>query len=678
MKVFHNLNELTPFKRAVVTIGSFDGVHSGHQNILNKVRNLAMDCGGESVLVTFYPHPRHFLFPEQDDLKLITTIEEKKNLLQQFKIDNLVIVPFNQEFAEQSADDYILKFLYEKIRPSFVVIGYDHRFGHKRKGDIEYLKWHSNSLGFEIIEIPKHEVNDIGVSSTKIRKAISLGEIDKANDLLGHNFQLSGQVIAGNKIGRDIGYPTANIEVQDKRKIIPSEGVYATKVFVKGHMYDSMLYIGNRPTLESSVPEKRIEVNIFNFDANIYSERINIEFISQIRGDIKFDNLEELKAQLAKDKEETIRIMQLQNNSLSLIEEELKKELPKTSVVILNYNTSNQLRSYLPSIIANTPESVEIIVVDNGSTDDSVECMKTEFPDIRLIINQKNFGFAGGYNEAIKKIDTEILVLLNSDVKVEEGWLEPVLYEMAQNPEIAIAQPKILSLKEPKKFEYAGAAGGYMDRLGYPFCRGRIFTSVEEDWGQYEENADIFWASGAACFIRKKLFDHFEGFDASYFAHMEEIDLCWRVKRAGYRVVAIPSAKVYHLGGGTLAYGSTRKTYLNVRNSLFTLLKNESRRELPGIFIARLLLDGLAGVYFFFKLDFKQIRAIIKAHWEVFPQIRERLRLRKHDEELIEKIRIAGTQVDTGRIKGSVLLTYFLSGKKKFKDLKFKQLDQSA
>ena len=678
MRVFHNLNELTPFKRAVVTIGSFDGVHSGHQNILTKVRNLAKDCGGESVLVTFYPHPRHFLFPEQDDLKLITTIEEKKNLLEQFKIDNLVIVPFNKDFAEQSADDYILKFLYEKIRPSFIVIGYDHRFGHKRKGDIEYLKWHSKSLGFEIIEIPKHEVNDIGVSSTKIRHAITEGEIDKANDLLGHNFQLSGQVVAGNKIGRSLGYPTANVEVQDKRKIIPAEGVYAAKVSVKGHMYDSMLYIGKRPTLESEIPEKRIEVNIFNFDSNIYSERINIEFVSQIRGDVKFDDLEDLKKQLAKDKTDTLRVLEERQNTLSLIEEEQKKDLPKSAVVILNYNTVSHLKNYLPSVIEHTPEGIEIIVVDNCSTDNSVEVMKTEFPDIRLIVNKQNFGFAGGYNEAIKKIDTDILVLINSDIKVESGWLEPVLQEMEQHPEVAIAQPKILSLENPKQFEYAGAAGGYIDRLGYPFCRGRIFTTVEEDWGQYEEQTDIFWASGAAFFIRKKIFDHFEGFDESYFAHMEEIDLCWRVKRAGYRVIAVPSAQVYHLGGGTLSYGSERKTFLNVRNSLFTILKNEPRKSLPLIFISRLLLDGLAGLYFLLKFEFQHIKAIVKAHWEVFPQLRKRLNLRKIDEEQIEKIRIAGPKVETGRIHGSVILTYFLRGKKKFKDLKFKQLDQSA
>jgi riboflavin kinase/FMN adenylyltransferase len=678
MKVFHNLNELTPFKRAVVTIGSFDGVHSGHQNILTKVRNLAKDCGGESVLVTFYPHPRHFLFPEQNDLKLITTIEEKKKLLEQFKIDNLVIVPFNKAFAEQSADDYILKFLYEKIRPAFIVIGYDHRFGHKRKGDIEYLKWHSNSLGFEIIEIPKHEVNDIGVSSTKIRQAITVGDIKKANNLLGHNFQLSGQVVTGNKIGRSIGYPTANVDVPDKRKIIPSEGVYAAKVSVKGHVYDSMLYIGTRPTLDNQVPEKRIEVNIFNFDANIYSERINIEFISQIRGDVKFEDLDELKAQLAKDKEDTLKIMKEQNKGLSLIEEDQKKDLPKTAVVLLNYNTSDHLRKYLPSVIEHTPKSVDIIVVDNASTDDSVELMKNEFPEIRLIVNKMNHGFAGGYNEAIKKIDTDILVLLNSDIKVVKGWLEPILTEMEQNPSIAVAQPKILSLESPNLFEYAGAAGGFIDRLGYPFCRGRIFTTVEEDWGQYEEKTDVFWASGAAFFIRKKIYDHFEGFDETYFAHMEEIDLCWRIKRAGYRVVAVPSSKVYHLGGGTLAYGSARKTYLNVRNSLFTLLKNESRKSLFSVFVSRILLDGLAGIYFFLKFEFKHIKAIIKAHWEVFPQISKRLKMRKHDEALIEKIRIAGPQEDTGRIKGSVLLTYFLSGKKKFKDLKFKQLDQSA
>lgn len=673
MQVFHNLKELKTFKRAVVTIGSFDGVHLGHQKILAKVKQLAKDCGGESVVITFYPHPRHFLNPRSRSLQLINTIEEKKKLFEQFNIDNLVIVPFNEAFANQSADDYIMKFLYDQFKPSFIVIGYDHRFGYKRKGDIEYLKWHSQTLGFEIVEIARQDVDDIGISSTKIRKAIKAGDIIQANKLLGYNFQLSGQVVSGNKIGRSIGYPTANIEVRDKRKIIPNKGVYAVKVTVKGHLYEGMLYVGSRPTIDKKrKQELRIEVNIFDFDADIYSEPIDVEFIAQTRGDIKFEHIDELKEQLGKDKEACLKILKEEQDQLSLLEEQIKDPLPKAAVVILNYNTAHHLAQFLPTVIEHTPKEVEIVVVDNGSTDDSVALMKQDFPAIRLIINPENYGFAGGYNHAIQRIDTEILVLLNSDIEVKAGWIEPVLSLMKEEESVAVAQPKILSQKDPKSFEYAGAAGGFLDQFGYPFCRGRIYSEVEEDWGQYEEQMDVFWASGAAFFIRKKIFDHLQGFDESYFAHMEEIDLCWRIKRAGYRIVAVPSAQVHHLGGGTLAYGSSRKTFLNVRNSLYTLLKNERGFRLFKHFLVRLFLDGLGGIFFMLKLEFKHTSAIIKAHWEVFPRIKQRLNLRKVDDNLIERIRIDHSQDAIGRYKGSIILTFFLSNRKKFRDLRNK------
>ena len=251
----------------------------------------------------------------------------------------------------------------------------------------------------------------------------------------------------------------------------------------------------------------------------------------------------------------------------------------KLAIVILNWNGVQLLKEYLPKVISYSANA-EIIVADNASTDGSVDFVRNEYPNVRLIINNTNEGFAKGYNLALKEVDADIFCLLNSDVQVTEGWLSPILQFFKDHAKAAIVQPKILDLKDPERFEYAGAGGGFLDALGYPFCRGRIFQSIETDEGQYDDSREIFWATGACMFIRKDVFHSLGGFDEDYFAHQEEIDLCWRARNSGYRVFYVGSSHVFHLGGSTLSNMDPRKTYLNFRNSLFSITKNLPKRSL--------------------------------------------------------------------------------------------------
>ncbi|HEX9615036.1 MAG TPA: glycosyltransferase family 2 protein, partial [Bacteroidota bacterium] len=252
--------------------------------------------------------------------------------------------------------------------------------------------------------------------------------------------------------------------------------------------------------------------------------------------------------------------------------------MKKTAVVVLNWNGKDLLERFLPILVRHTSGNAEIVIADNGSTDDSVDYVRKTFPPVRTILLGKNLGFAGGYNEALKQVEAEYYVILNSDVEVTEGWIESIITMMEGDPRIGACQPKILDIRVRNRFEYAGAAGGFIDVLGYPFCRGRILNSFEEDRGQYDDMKEVFWATGAALFIRSKLFRQAGGFDEDFFAHMEEIDLCWRIKHLGYRVMACPSSTVYHLGGATLDQGNPRKTFLNFRNGLILLFKNHPRR----------------------------------------------------------------------------------------------------
>lgn len=301
MRVYHHISELTGLSHSIVTIGTFDGVHLGHQKIIKRLVQLKNNQGGETVLFTFDPHPRKVLFPDQTDLKLITTTEEKCELLRQFGIDHVLVFPFTKEFAQMQATDYVSEIIAKGLKTETLVIGYDHRFGSNRDGNIDTLKELSSTYHFKVEEIPAQEINQLNVSSTRIRKAIDEGDVKTANEFLGYSFFVSGIVVKGKQLGRTIGYPTANIFVEDKDKLIPKIGVYAVNVVVENKRYKGMLNVGINPTTDTDHVIK-IEVNIFDFDKDIYGEPIKVEFVKWIRNEEKFANLEELKHALANDK----------------------------------------------------------------------------------------------------------------------------------------------------------------------------------------------------------------------------------------------------------------------------------------------------------------------------------------------------------------------------------------
>ena len=291
--------------------------------------------------------------------------------------------------------------------------------------------------------------------------------------------------------------------------------------------------------------------------------------------------------------------------------------MKKIAVVILNWNGAKLLEQFLPSVLAFSDEA-NIYVADNASTDASIEVIKSQFPSVKIIQNTGNFGYAKGYNEALQFVEEEYYALVNSDIEVTENWLTPIFNIFDDQSEVAIIQPKVLDYKKKTHFEYAGAAGGFIDKFGYPFCRGRIFDTVEKDKQQYEDEIEIFWATGACFFIRKEVYHKLNGFDDSFFAHQEEIDLCWRAFNLGYKIKYTSKSLVYHVGGATLNEGNPIKTYLNFRNSLLMLTKNLPKNQLLPILLIRLLLDGLAGVQFIFKGKFKHCLAIIHAHFAFY------------------------------------------------------------
>ena len=286
----------------------------------------------------------------------------------------------------------------------------------------------------------------------------------------------------------------------------------------------------------------------------------------------------------------------------------------KIAVVILNWNGADLLRQFLPSVIQYSPEAT-IYVADNASTDNSIEILQEEFPSVKRIQNTGNFGFAKGYNEALKVVDEPILALVNSDIEVTENWLTPILTQFENETNTAIIQPKILDFKKKTHFEYAGAAGGFIDKYGFPFCRGRIFEALEEDKGQYDDTIDIFWASGACFFIRNEVFNKLEGFDVDFFAHQEEIDLCWRTHNLDYKIKYNGKSKVYHVGGATLKTGSPQKTFLNFRNSLWMMTKNLPKKKLFSRIFMRMVLDGIAGIKFLVEGKPKHLWAVLKSHF---------------------------------------------------------------
>lgn len=334
--------------------------------------------------------------------------------------------------------------------------------------------------------------------------------------------------------------------------------------------------------------------------------------------------------------------------------------LPKVAVVILNWNGKHYLESFLPALEASTYPNLELVVGDNASGDGSVEYLKARHPHIRIIGNEVNLGFAGGYNEVLKQVEADYLVLLNSDVEVTPGWIEPVISLMESDPLIAAAQPKIKAQKEKTSFEYAGAAGGYLDHYGYPFCRGRIFDTLEQDMGQYDRDTEVFWASGAAFFIRRQCWAESGGLDTDFFAHMEEIDLCWRLKNMGYRIMCCAASEVYHVGGGTLNAESPYKTYLNFRNNLVMLIKNLPPGAAVWTVFLRLWLDLLSLVKFLADGKLKNAWAVSRAHQYLF------LNLRKISRKMVKD---TARFNDAGYYRKSIVWQYFGRARKKFSDL---------
>lgn len=300
----------------------------------------------------------------------------------------------------------------------------------------------------------------------------------------------------------------------------------------------------------------------------------------------------------------------------------------RIAVVILNWNGKGLLESYLPSVMEYS-SGADIYVADNASSDDSVAFVEANYPSIKIIQNSVNGGFAKGYNDALKRVDADVYCLLNSDVEVSPNWLEPIRKAFEELPNASILQPKILDLKRRDYFEYAGAAGGFIDQLGYPFCRGRIFQSLEKDEGQYDGIREIFWATGACMFIKSDVFLELGGFDEDYFAHQEEVDLCWRAKNSGHKVYYVGASKVYHLGGSTLSNMNPKKTFLNFRNSLFSITKNLPPRKAFLIIFIRLVLDAIAALRFIFQLKFKHCFAILRAHLSFYRHFRKIYRKRE-------------------------------------------------
>ncbi|MBW8362732.1 MAG: glycosyltransferase family 2 protein [Kaistella sp.] len=299
----------------------------------------------------------------------------------------------------------------------------------------------------------------------------------------------------------------------------------------------------------------------------------------------------------------------------------------KTAIVILNWNGKNWLEKFLPNVTEYSEHS-EIYVIDNASTDDSVDYLLHHFPEVRIVMNRENKGFAGGYNEGLKNITADIYCLLNSDVEVTENWLDPILNLFEKDQNIAAIQPKVLDYNRRNLFEFAGAGGGFIDNLGYPYCRGRVFENIEEDKGQYNDETEIFWASGCCLFLRSADFWAQNGFDERFFAHQEEIDLCWRLKNSGKKMFYTGKSTVYHVGGGTLNKQSPTKTFLNIRNNLTMLLKNLPFPKLIWILFLRLVLDAAAAVYFGIKMGFPHFWAVLRAHFSFYTQIPGTLKLR--------------------------------------------------
>jgi len=328
----------------------------------------------------------------------------------------------------------------------------------------------------------------------------------------------------------------------------------------------------------------------------------------------------------------------------------------KLAIVILNWNGQKFLEQFLPKLLDSCPNYAEVIIADNASEDQSVSFIQTHYPQIRLIQNPKNGGFSKGYNEALQQIEANYYCLLNSDIEVGKNWIEPIVELLDAHDDIAIAQPKLRSFHERQKFEYAGASGGFLDRYGYPFCRGRLFSVVEEDHGQYNDIIDIFWATGAAMFVRSELYHELGGLDEDFFAHMEEIDFCWRVKNHGKRIVVVPQSEVFHVGGGTLPKNNAFKTFLNFRNNLFLLVKNLPQNRLLITLFLRFFMDISAALHFLFQGHRKDCVAVLKAQF-AFWNYYKRMKLKRGNVHI-------SAFADT--YHHSIVWAYYITGKRYF------------
>ena len=326
----------------------------------------------------------------------------------------------------------------------------------------------------------------------------------------------------------------------------------------------------------------------------------------------------------------------------------------QTAVVILNYNGEDYLKKFLPSVITYSKDA-EVIVVDNKSTDQSIEVLANDFPEVKVIEFAENYGYAGGYNKALERIDATYVVLLNSDIEVTPNWLTPLIDFLDTHPDYAACQPKIKDFNDQTKFEYAGASGGYLDSLGYPYCRGRIFNTIEKDLGQYDQPADIFWATGACLVIKTEIFNQVGGLDTDFFAHMEEIDLCWRIQSMGLKIKAVPSSQVYHVGGGTLSKLNPTKTYLNFRNGLYMLIKNLPGKDLLLKIPIRITLDWIAALKFIFEGNTKHGFAVWRAHFSMLAKL-----------SIMLKKRVLTSPILSKKV---VITDYYLRGKRKFDEL---------
>ena len=336
--------------------------------------------------------------------------------------------------------------------------------------------------------------------------------------------------------------------------------------------------------------------------------------------------------------------------------------MAKLSVVILNFNGLSFLEKFLPTVIKYS-NPYEVVVADNNSNDESIPFLKKRFPDIRLIELDQNYGFCKGYNKALKQIKSDFYVILNSDIEVTKNWLDPVLKLLDSDNSIAAVQPKLLDYNHRNKFEYAGGSGGFMDKYGYPFCRGRIFDTIEIDEGQYNKNSEIFWATGACFCIRADLFHRYGGFDEDFFAHMEEIDLCWRMKQDGHKVYYCSESTVYHVGGGTLQYKNPKKTYLNFRNSLMVLIKNLPAKELCWKLPLRWVIDYVAAIKFLIDGSVQDSKMVLKAHIYIWKNALKTIKKRKNIKYSIKDLE--------GVYPKLLLFTYHFDRVRKFKDLKF-------